>query len=202
MKPVRLLLLVPLLLLSGTVRSAEEADDDGWITLFNGKDLKGWKISEDGDFKVEDGNIVVRGERAHLFTEKSFKDFEFECEVMTEPGSNSGIYFHTKYEESWPSVGYEAQVNVTQGDPVKTGSLYNVVKLYETPAKDNEWWKQTIIVKGKNIVIKINGKIVIDYTEPEGVTGPRKLSEGSFAFQAHDAKSVVRYRNIRVKPIE
>ena len=174
----------------------------GFESLFNGKDLTGWKISENGNFKVEDGAIVVRGARAHLFTEKEFKNFEFQAEVKTEPGSNSGIYFHTKYEETWPTVGYESQVNVTHGDPVKTGSLYNVVKLYETPAKDNEWWTQTIIVRGKNIVIKINGKTVIDYTEPDGVTGPRKLGQGSFALQAHDPKSVVRYRNIKVKPLD
>jgi len=197
-----LTLLALLLAAASAGQAADEKDADGWISLFNGKDLTGWKISENGNFKVEDGAIVVRGARAHLFTEKEFKNFEFQAEVKTEPGSNSGIYFHTKYEETWPTVGYESQVNVTHGDPVKTGSLYNVVKLYETPAKDNEWWTQTIIVRGKNIVIKINGKTVIDYTEPDGVTGPRKLGQGSFALQAHDPKSVVRYRNIKVKPLD
>jgi hypothetical protein len=197
-----LLLTAGLLLISGVAFAADPGSDDGWISLFNGKDLTGWRISENGDFRVEDGVLVVRGKRAHLFTEKEFKDFEFQADVMTEPGGNSGIYFHTAYEESWPTKGHEAQVNVTHPDPVKTGSLYGVVKLYETPVKDNEWWTQTIIVKGKNIVIKVNGKTVVDYTEPEGVTGPRKLSQGSFALQAHDPKSVIRYKNIKVKPLD
>ncbi|MGE4004171.1 MAG: DUF1080 domain-containing protein [Planctomycetaceae bacterium] len=177
-------------------------NEEGFVSLFNGKDLTGWTVSDKGLFKVEDGKIVANGPRSHCFTDKEFKNFEFRADVMTTPGSNSGIYFHTKYLDSgWPMDGYEAQVNVTQGDPVKTGSLYNVIKLYETPAKDNEWWTQTIIVKGKNIVVKINGKVVIDYTEPEGVTGTRRLSEGKFALQAHDPKSVTYYKNIRVKEL-
>ena len=56
-------------------------------------------------------------------------------------------------------------------------------------------------VKGKNIVTKINGKVVVDFTEPEGVTGTRKLGKGSFAIQAHDPKSEVRYRNLMVKEL-
>lgn len=183
------------------IKQAEKSKA-GWTTLFNGKDLTGWKISENGKFKVEDGEIVVSGPRAHLFTDKEYKNFIFKAEVKTTPGSNSGIYFHTKFQETgWPDLGHEAQVNVTHGDPVKTGSLYNVVKLMKTPAKDNDWWTQTVIVKGRQIIIKVNDEVVVNYTEPEDVEGGRKLSQGSFALQAHDPKSVVYFRNIRVKPL-
>ncbi len=186
---------------AASVRS-EEKLERGWVSLFNGKDLDGWKISDKGKWKVEDGAIVANGDRSHLFTEKEYKNFEFKAEVKTTPGSNSGIYFHTKFQDTgWPATGYESQVNVTQGDPVKTGSLYGVVKLFKTPAKDNEWWTQHIIVQGKRIIIKINDKQVVDYTEPDDVKGGRKLSKGSFALQAHDPKSVVYFRNIRVKPL-
>ena len=197
-------LIVGLILVASSAVSTADEEGDGWISLFNGKDFTGWKISDrkQGKWRVEDGMIVANGPRSHLFTVREFKNFEFKAEVKTTPGSNSGIYFHTKYQESgWPEIGHEAQVNVTHGDPVKTGSVYGIVKLYETPAKDNEWWTQHIIVKGRNIVIKINGKTVIDYTEPEGVKGLRKLSKGSMALQAHDPKSVVYYRNLRIKPL-
>ncbi|MCH9656385.1 MAG: DUF1080 domain-containing protein [Planctomycetes bacterium] len=185
---------------SGEKNSESEA---GWVDLFNGKDLTGWRIAEGGPWEVKDGTIVVTGKRSHLFTEKEYKNFEFKADVMTTPGSNSGIFFHSKFqEEGWPTQGYESQVNVTHKDPVKTGSIYNRVKLFKTPAKDNEWWTQHIIVKGRNVVIKINGETVIDYTEPEGATGSPSLGEkGSFALQAHDPKSVVYYKNIRVKPL-
>jgi len=185
--------------------SGTAEDKDGWISLFNGKNFDGWKIGDakQGKWKIENGNIVANGPPSHLYTIKEFKNFEFKAEVMTTPGSNSGIYFHTKYQEvGFPSTGYESQVNVTHGDPVKTGSLWGVVKLYETPAKDNKWWEQHIIVRGQNIVVKINGKTVLDYTEPKGVQGGRKISSGSFALQAHDPKSVIYYRNLRVKPLK
>ena len=198
-----LLLVAAALLITPFAGSAE--DKDGWISLFNGKDFDGWKIGDakQGKWKIENGNIVANGPRSHLYTIKEFKNFEFKAEVMTTPGSNSGIYFHTKYQETgFPNTGYESQVNVSHGDPVKTGSLWGVVKLYETPAKDNKWWEQHIIVRGQNIVVKINGKTVLDYTEPKGVQGGRKISSGSFALQAHDPKSVIYYRNLRVKPLK
>ena len=198
-----LLLVAAALLLTPFAGSAE--DKDGWISLFNGKNFDGWKIGDakQGKWKIENGNIVANGPRSHLYTIKEFKNFEFKAEVMTTPGSNSGIYFHTKYQETgFPNTGYESQVNVSHGDPGKTGSLWGVVKLYETPAKDNKWWEQHIIVRGQNIVVKINGKTVLDYTEPKGVQGGRKISSGSFALQAHDPKSVIYYRKLRVKPLK
>ena len=186
-------------------KAAPKPDKDGWITMFDGKSFDGWKKNENKDsWAIEDGCIVAKGPRSHLFyVGRDFKNFEFSADVKTEPGSNSGIFFHTKYqEEGWPTYGYESQVNVTHRDPVKTGSIYNTVKLMETPAKDNEWWTQTIIVKDKHVTIKVDGKTVIDWEEPEDKEGPLKLSEGKFALQAHDPMSVVRFKNIKVKPLD
>jgi hypothetical protein len=178
---------------------------DGWINLFDGKDLNGWKLSDVSRSKVhvEDGKIVMGGPTSHLFTDWQFKNFIFEADVMTTPGSNSGIYFHTHYQASgFPKTGYESQVNVSHRDPVKTGSIYHFVKLYKTPAKDNQWWKQTIIVEGKHVVVKINDEQVLEYTEPKDV-GNRleRLGCGSFALQSHDPKSVTYFKNLRVKPL-
>jgi hypothetical protein len=194
--------------LIGTMPLLSE-ETDGWIELFNGKDMSGWKIAEHPDaFQVEDGKMVVFGPRAHAFYvgpdgNASFKNFHFQADVMTTPGSNSGIYFHTQYQnQGWPSRGYEAQVNQTHRDPKKTGGLYNVQDNYEVPAKDNEWFKYEIIVEGKHIVVKIDGKTISDYTEPGELDRPdRQLSSGTFALQAHDPMSKVYYRNLRVKPL-
>lgn len=185
------------------------AADDGWKTLFDGKSMTGWKANENKDsWKVAGGALVCAGPRSHLFyvgDDKPFVNFEFKADVMTTPGSNAGIYFHTRYQEDgWPKNGYEAQVNVTHGDPKKTGSLYGVVNVSDPPCKDNEYWTQHIIVRGKHIVIKINDKTVVDYTEPDDLkVDPnfpgRHLSSGTFAFQAHDPKSVVHFKNVKVK---
>ncbi|MGE5191472.1 MAG: DUF1080 domain-containing protein [Deltaproteobacteria bacterium] len=195
------LVLAMILCAAGTIGVSSADDKDGWISLFNGKDLTGWKASEGVEWKVEKGEIVTPPKRSHLFTEQEFKNFEYKVDCLTTPGSNSGLYVHTKYQDSFPDAGYEVQVNQTHGDPVKSGSLYNVVKLFSSPVKDNEWYTYHITVKGKQITVRINDKVLYEYVEPEGVTGPRKLSKGSFAIQAHDPKSVARYKNIMVKPL-
>jgi hypothetical protein len=191
----------------GVGRGAAAAEDEGWIQLFNGKDLSGWKVNENPEsIFVQDGQLVVNGPRAHAFYvgpdgNAAFKNFHLKAQVMTMPSANSGIYFHTQYlDRGWPNRGYEAQVNNSHGDPKRTGGLYNVADNFQTPVKDNEWFEYEILVDGKHIVIKINGQTVTDYTEPENLDRPeRQLSEGTFALQAHDPKSKVLYRNIQVK---
>ncbi len=185
-------------------------EEDGWIQLTDGKTFDGWKASENTDsWKVEDGKFVCFGPRSHLFyvgEHAPFVNFEFKAEVMTTPGSNSGIYFHTKFQpDGWPKQGFESQVNNTHRDPKKTGGLYGVADVFEAPAKDDEWFEQHIIVKGKKVVVKIDGKTVVDYTEPAdkepGTDFTRALDKGTFALQAHDPKSKVYYKNIRVKKL-
>ena len=179
--------------------------DDGWVSLFDGKEFGEWKVNENpASWQIEDGCLVAKGPRSHLFYMGGpFKNFEFKADVMTTPGSNSGIFFHTKFQpDGWPAHGYESQVNVSHKDPVKTGSLYNTVKLMKTPAKDDQWWTQHIIVKDKHIVVKVDGKTVLEYDEPADKEGNVKLSEGTFALQAHDPMSVVRYKNLYVKPLD
>jgi hypothetical protein len=184
---------------------------DGWYTLFDGKSLDGWKINENPEtFAVRDGELIVNGQRAHLFYEgpvnnHDFKNFEFKAEVLTKPGSNSGIYFHTELGPAWPAKGYEVQVNNTHRDPKKTGGLYGVNDVFEAPAKDDVWFTEEIIVRGKHIVVKVDDKTVVDWTEPDnfeakGFPG-RKVDHGTFAIQGHDPKSEVHFRNIRVKPL-
>ena len=181
--------------------------DAGFKTIFDGKSFDGWKIGDEAakSWRIEDGAMVAQGNRSHAYyvgDEQPFKNFEFKVDVMTEPGSNGGIYFHTKYQESgWPKAGFECQVNVSQADWIKTGSLYGQVNIGMTPAKDNQWWTQHIIVNGRKVTVRIDGKTVIEYNEPPVDPNGRgkKLGEGTFALQAHDPKSVIRYKNIRVK---
>jgi hypothetical protein len=121
---------------------------------------------------------------------------------MTTPGSNSGLYFHTEYQEkSWPSKGFEVQVNNSHTDWKRTASLYNIQDIKETFVADNVWYTETIIVQGKRIITKINDKVVVDYTEPDNIdkSKGRKLSSGTFAIQAHDPKSKVYVKDIMVK---
>ncbi len=187
--------------------------DNEWVSLFDGKTLDGWRASEHpGTFSVEDGKIVVHGPRAHLFYEgpvenHDFKNFEFKAQVMTTPGSNSGMYVHTRYqEEGWPGQGYEVQVNNSHTDWRRTGSLYGIDDVKEQVVPDNEWYTEHIIVRGKSVTVKINGKTVVDYTEPDNLERKegdeaRRLSSGTVALQGHDPDSKVYYKDIMVKPL-
>ena len=177
---------------------------DGWIKLFDGKTLNGWKVAENPTtFSVVDGAIVAFGNRAHLFYDgpvnnHNFKNFEFKATVLTTPGSNSGIFIHTAYQETdWPKKGYEIQVNNTHTDWRKTGSVYAIQDVKEAPAKDDEWFTQHIIVQGKKITVKINDKVINEYTEGEN----GRLSSGTVALQGHDPKSKVLYKDIMIKPL-
>ncbi len=194
--------LIAFVILISLTPSDSYGQADGWITLFDGKSLNGWKASEHpSTFTVADGAIVVFGDRAHLFYMGSvqdhvFKNFEFKAKVMTTSGSNSGIFIHTVYqEEGWPSKGYEIQVNNTHTDWRKTGSIYAVQDVKEAPAKDNEWFIQHIIVQGKKITVKINDKVINEYTEGEN----GRLLGGTIALQGHDPKSKVFYKEVMVK---
>jgi len=203
-----------LLLAGASLFAADKTPDaEGFVTIFDGKSLDGWKkATENPDsFQLKDGAIVANGPRCHLYyvgDDKPFKNFDFKCEVMTKPNSNGGIYFHTKYQETnWPAQGHECQVNNTfKADPQKTGGVYNLEKVLEAPAKDNEWFKYEIIVQGNHVVTKINDKVAADYTEdPDALSKNKKIEpgrrvgEGTFALQAHDPGSTVMYRNIKVK---
>lgn len=193
-----------------TLRAAES--EDGFVSLADGKTFNGWKLAEENKatWKVEDGAFVAQGSRCHLFYEgdgKPFKNFHLKVDVMTDPVSNGGIYFHTAYQpQGWPKAGFECQVNNTHSDWIKTGSLYGLVNIARTPAQDGKWWTQEIIVKGNSVTVVVDGQRVFEYNEPPGAQAGkdfgRKLGEGTFALQGHDPKSVVRYKNIRVKRLD
>lgn len=204
-----------LALLCSTVLGAEP----DWIPLFDGKSLDGWQAAENPDsFRVVDGMIACEGPRAHLFYQgpagaARFRNFEFAAEVLARPGANSGIFFHTAFqEEGWLRQGYEVQINNTQPthdgyhEFKKTGSLYAVRNLYRSPVRDNEWFTIRIAVEGKRVRVWVNEIETVDYYEPEepvrdGRGLGRRLSEGTFALQSHDPESRVFYRHLKVRPL-
>jgi len=179
--------------------SAAARAEEGWITLFNGKDLTGWKANElPENWEVKDGVIHGHGNRSHLFyMDKEFTNFHYKADLKLTKGSNSGMYFRTAYADGgWPK-GYEAQVNNSHRDPKRTGSLYNFVDVTEQLVPDDTWWTQEVIAKGNHIVIKVNGKTVVDFTDEKNT-----FTKGHFAFQQHDPGSKVEIKNVMVKPLE
>ena len=182
---------------------------DGWTSIFDGKTLTGWRAAENpATFSVQEGAIVVAGPRAHLFYEgpvgnHQFKNFEWKADVKKMPGSNSGMFIHTAYQEKgWPAQGYEIQVNQSHTDWRKTGSVYGMQDVKAVYAADDTWYNEHIIVKGRQVTVLVNDKVINQYTEPDSVSqsaGTRKLSSGTIALQGHDPKSKVYFKNIMVR---
>ncbi len=207
------LFIAALLTLISCSNSKKVTSNKGWISLFDGKSLNGWKASDTpGTFSVEDGCIKVAGPTSHLFYEGSvmnhkFTNFEFKAQVMTKPGSNSGIYFHTTYQqESFPDKGFEVQVNNSHSDWKRTGGLYDIKDTKEVYVKDDMWFTEYIKVQGKHVIVMINDIVVTDWIQPEGFVPPsghakRIISKGTFALQGHDPKSIVFYKDIMVKEL-
>jgi serine/threonine protein kinase len=182
--------------------------DAGFVPLFNAKDLTGWKTHPDDKAKweVKDGILIGSGGPGHLFSERGdYENFHFRVEAMINDGGNSGQYFRSELAPRFPK-GYEAQINSTHGDPIKTGSLYpsfspsiedrDKLIIKEMLVQPNEWFTQEVIAQGNHIVIKVNGKTTVDYVDPKNT-----FKRGHFALQQHDPACAVKFRKIEVKEL-
>jgi len=190
------LVLAVLAMLTGGTAMA--ADEKGWVQLFNGKDLTGWKTHPDDKAKweVKDGILIGSGPVGHLFSERGdYENFHYRIEAQINEGGNSGQYFRTEFGKSFPK-GYEAQINSTHRDPQRTGSLYGIVKIMDQLHKPNEWFTQEVIAMGNHIIIKVNDKTVVDFKDPQN-----RYTKGHFALQQHDPGTVVKFRKIEVKEL-
>ncbi len=191
--------IVSVLLLALPLCGAEKPGK--WIKMFNGKDLSGWEASERPEswsVVKEDGKPAIRGKGgvSHLFWKKmECENCEFKADFKIMDGSNSGMYFRTAFGKGFPK-GYEAQVNATHKDPVKTGSLYNFHKNLVSPTKPGEWGTQHIIADGNHIIIKVNGKVITDFVDQKNT-----YTKGFLALQQHDPNSVVYYRNLMFRAL-
>jgi hypothetical protein len=252
MKRIALVLLLAVLtaglprLLARDDKAEARADDkSGWVSLFNGKDLTGWKLypnpnpgaivqviarekdskivaydaklkpakgEEEGKvvplWRVEDGILIGSGPHSHLFSERGdYTNFVYRVEAMINDHGNSGQYFRTKFGPDFP-LGYEAQINATHGDPVRTGSLYpdartklaahrkEICVMDVAPHKPNEWFTQEVTAIGNHIVIKVNGKVTVDWRDPDNT-----YTKGHFALQGHDPGTMVKFRKVEVKEL-
>jgi len=179
---------------AAVVLSARHKADD-WIPMFDGSTLDGWKANEHPEsWTVKNGAITGDGPASHLFwIKEKCVNCEFKAEVKINHGGNSGMYFRTAFGPGFPK-GYESQVDNTHTDPVRTGSLYNFVKVFEQLIPDDTWWTQHIIVEGNHIQIFVNDKKTVDFTDEKNT-----FTDGFLALQQHNAGSVVEFKNLMIR---
>jgi hypothetical protein len=180
-----------------------------WVSLFDGQTLSGWtQGGGEGKSKwtVEDGAISGSGQASMLYSPKGeYKNFKFRTELKISDGGNSGMYFRCPRPNGSFSEGYEAQIDSTHKDPIRTGSVYGFVHVYKQIVPPDTWFTYEVEVVDKNwrgktvphIKVSINGEVLyelIEYT--------KAWDQGHFAFQHHDPGSKVQIRKIEVMELD
>lgn len=204
---------IALLLITCITFTAFSADDDGWITLFNGKDLSGWVTT--GNWLVEDGGVLAIKPRpgeegwqrydAYIYTEKKYENFILDLEYKIPPKGNSGIFFRIETMKDPVTKGIEVQISDTYGNEEATGHHDNggIIKTVGTTKNMSkpagEWNRAIITCKGQNIKVKLNGEEVIDIQQDESAMKDRPLN-GYISLQDHGLDSW--FRNIKLKELK
>ncbi len=179
-----------------------------WEVLFDqSTGLKNWKVGENPEsVRIEDNLLVLNGKRAHLFYmgedgKASWKNFEAEVQFKTSKNANSGLFFHTQWQESdWPAFGLECQINVSHEDWRRTGSIFGLEDIRVPGHADGEWVTMVLRVENNTAIVSVNGKETNRWKQPDTHTWKKKrINQGTFAFQAHDPGSKVVVRSFRVR---
>ncbi len=181
--------------------------DDEWVSLFDGKTLSGWTKAgkETSKWEVVDGAIVGTGDASMLYSPRGdYQNFKFRAEIKINDHGNSGLYFRSPVADGDFSKGYEAQIDSTHRDPIRTGSIYGFLHVYEQLVPPDTWFTYEVEcvektwrgLKVPHIKVTVNGKLLFEFIERT-----KAWDKGYFAFQQHDPGSRVEIRKIEVKEI-
>ncbi len=167
---------------------------DGWLLLFDGETLFGWKASSEVDWRVADGTIqAVQGDVGLLHTTTQFSDFELRCDFKAGPDTNSGIFLRTSPKPPGPTSGcYELNIASSTQSPFPTGSLVGR-KQGKVSLADNRWHTYHIVATGGNFLVRLDGKPVLDWKDLQ------PLGRGYIGLQYNEGS--VAFRNIKLRPL-
>ncbi len=193
---MRLAIVLALLAAFCLAADKKKEKKDEWHSIFDGSTLEGWKASDHPEsWSVKDGAIRGDGPGSYLFYMKEIcVNCEFKAEVRINHGGNSGMFFRSPFSKS-PS-DYEAQIDTSHRDPVKTGSLYHFVNILDALIPDDTWFTQRIIVEGNHIQIFVNDKQTVDFIDEKNTK-----TDGLLALQQHNAGSVVEFKNLMMREL-
>ena len=199
--------LVAALMMLPVFATTGRADDGEWISLFDGKSLEGWEKvgNEQSVWEVKDGAICGSGPASMLVsTEGPYKNFRYRAEIKINDKGNSGMYFRATPKPGFTD-GYEAQIDSTHTDPIRTGSIYGMCHVYQQHVKPDTWFKYELEVRDDvwrgremtRIKVTIDGNELFEYLD-----FAKTFPAGHFAWQQHDPGSKVNIRKIEVLPLK
>ncbi len=192
--------------------SGQESTGSGWMPLFNGKDLSGWRAYGAERWVAEDGTILgesTAGKYGYLVTEKTYRDFVLRLRFKGEASGNSGVFLHSRITGDSPRTGPDIEGMQVEVDPTPgnhTGGLYEsggrgwVIQPTaegERALKQGEWNELEIAVEGRHIVTRLNGMQIVDFWD----SSPRFL-DGVIGLQIHTGGGVrVRWKDLYIQQI-
>ena len=201
---------VTIVLMVGLTVVAEAARKAGWVSLFNGMDLNGWKKNGDEKWIVEKGTILCEStanKYGYLTTDKTYRDFILRLKFKGEAAGNSGVFVHSRIIGIDPEHGPDIegmQVEVDPNTGKHTGGLYESggrgwvampTAEGERALKSGDWNDLEVSLQGAHIITHLNGVKIVDYTDPTP-----KFTEGVIGLQIHTGGAVkMRWKNIYVK---
>lgn len=170
------------------------ADEAEWVSLFDGKTLKGWTHPGDANWRVEEGAITVdEGGAGLLIHEDTYQNYELKVEFKAAKGCNSGIFLNTEKEPD--DVGKNCyELNIADStNPFPTGSLVKRIK-HEGAGEADAWRKFEIRVLDSHVTVKLDGKQIVDYQSDAPATGK------FLGLQKNSGR--VEFRNIEVRKLK
>jgi hypothetical protein len=195
-------------LLASVSISHATAQDKGWVQLFDGKTMNGWEMialdkgnADKSGWEVKNGALTGTGLPSMLVSTKGpYKNFRYRAECKINDKGNSGLYFRTPRKPGF-SDGYEAQIDSTHADPIRTGSLYGLCHVYKPLVPPDTWFAYEIEVRDDvwrgrpvtRIKVTVDGDELYEYLDFDQIS-----KEGHFAFQHHDPGSIVAIRKAEV----
>jgi hypothetical protein len=184
--------------------------DDGWVSLFNGNDLTGWKQNGEEKWVVEHGTIVCESTAnryGYLTTENAYRDFHLRLKFKGEAVGNSGVFLHSRITGNDPQHGPDMEGMQVEVDPnagKHTGGLYESggrgwvampTEEGERALKVGEWNDLDVIAVGSHILTSLNGVKVVDFTD-----STPKFTDGVIALQIHTGGGVkMRWKDIFIQ---
>lgn len=206
--------LTRLALLVAAAPIALAADNNQFVSLYNGKDLTGWETT--GNWRpLEDGSLLIQpraGEKgwqrydAYLWSTKTYDDFVLDLEYAYPSGGNSGVFFRVKDPDDPVNTGIEAQIlDSSQHEGKLTAHDHGGIIRTAAPAKNmskppGQWNRMTITCRGHHLQVELNGEQIIDVQLDKSPVKDRPLA-GYIGLQDHGEPNNIRFRNIRIKPL-
>lgn len=168
----------------------------GWITLFDGETLFGWKANNDVNWTITDGVVHAdKGPIGLLLTTTEFADYELKCDFRLEKGGNSGIFLRSVFQPKDPVTDcYE--LNMCDSHPkFPTGSLVGLVKPERTVPGEEAWHTFHVVALANQIDVALDGEKILSYTDPR----PAARRRGFIGLQKNAGKA--EYRNVFLRPL-